>query len=178
MMFKKILLLTTFLMPFVVKSQQIKIGLAPEINFPTGNAASMSGIGFGGSLKVEIPVAESYTITANGGYTVFLTKKLLGIKLDNINAVPAKLGFKHYPTPDFYLEAQAGAAFHTGNSSKTSFVWSPGFGTLIKTGNSNNKLDFGLRYEAWTNSSYNATSRLKTTSFAFVGLKLGYVFGL
>ncbi len=163
---------------FKAQSQQVRIGLAPEVNLPTGNASSISGVGFGGALKAEIAIADRYAITANGGYNLFLTKNKLGTKLPNIEAVPVKLGFKHYPSPDFYIEGQAGAAFHIGGASKTSFVWSPGFGTYIKTGSSNNKLDFGLRYEAWTNTGYGATSTLKTTSFAFIGLKLGYTFGL
>ncbi|SOD15195.1 hypothetical protein [Pedobacter xixiisoli] len=163
---------------FTAQSQQVRIGFAPEINLPTGNASSISGIGFGGALKAEIAIAEKYAITANGGYNLFLTKRKLGTKLANIEAIPVKLGFKHYPSQDFYIEGQAGAAFHMGASSRTSFVWSPGLGTYFKTGSSNNKLEFGLRYEAWTNTSYGATSTLKTTSFSFIGLKLGYVFGM
>ena len=163
---------------FNAQSQQVKIGLFPEVNLPTGNASSISGVGFGGSLKAEIALAEKYAITANGGYNLFLTKGKLGTKLANIEAVPVKLGFKHYPSPDFYVEGQAGAAFHMGASSRTSFVWSPGFGTYFKTGSSNNKLEFGLRYEAWTNTSYGSISSLKTTSFSFIGLRFGYVFGM
>lgn len=163
--------------PFTANSQQISIGFAPEINLPTGNASSLSGVGFGGSLKAEIALSDRYAITANGGYNLFLTKRKLGTRLANIEAIPVKLGFKHYPSSDFYIEGQAGAAFHMGASSRTSFVWSPGLGTYFKTGSSNNKLEFGLRYEAWTNTSYGATSTLKTTSFSFIGLKLGYLFG-
>lgn len=161
-----------------VKSQQVKIALAPEINFPTGNASNISGIGFGGSLKAEVGIADKYAITANGGYNLFIGKKYFGSRVENINAIPAKLGFKYYSSPEFYLEAQAGAAFHLGSISRTSFAWSPGIGTYFKTGSANNLLEFGLRYEAWTNASYGSVSNLKTTSFGFVGLKLGYVFGL
>lgn len=176
---KRILLVASVLLfAAFAKAQQVKISLSPEINLPTGNASSISGIGFGGSVKAEVGIAERYAITANGGYNVFLTKRVLGTRLDNIAGVPVKLGLKHYPSPDFYIEGQAGAAFRMGSSSQTSFVWSPGFGTLIKTGSAGNKLEFGLRYEAWTNTSYGATSTLKTTSFSFIGLKLGYVFGL
>jgi len=176
---RRILLITPILLlSILAKAQQITIGLTPEIGFPTGNASNISGIGFGGTLKAEIKVAEKYAIAASGGYNLFIGKKYFGNRLQNIEAIPAKLGFKHYPTSDFYVEAQAGAAFHLGSQSKTSFVWSPGFGTYFKTGNANNKIDFGLRYEAWTNTSYAATSTLKTTSFGFIGLKLGYVFGL
>jgi hypothetical protein len=160
-----------------IKAQQVQLGISPEINFPTGNASSTSGIGFGGSLKLEVGIAEKYALTANGGYAIFLGKRLFGNRIQPIEAVPAKLGFKYYPSADFYFEAQGGAAFQLGNNSKTSFLWSPGFGTYIKTGNANAKIDFGLRYEAWTNSGYRATTSLKTTSFSFIGLKVGYTFG-
>ena len=172
------LLFITVSISFNAQSQQVRIGLSPEVNLPTGNASNISGVGFGGALRAEIAIGDRYAITANGAYNLFLTKSKLGTKLANIEAIPVKLGFKHYPSPDFYIEGQAGAAFHMGASSRTSFVWSPGFGTYFKTGNSNNKLEFGLRYEAWTNTSYGATSTLKTTSFSFIGLKLGYVFGI
>lgn len=163
---------------FDAQSQQVRLGFAPEINLPTGNASSLSGVGFGGAIKAEIALADRYAITANGGYNLFLTKSKLGTKLANMEAVPVKLGFKHYPSPDFYVEGQAGAAFQIGASSRTSFVWSPGIGTYFKTGSSNNKLEFGLRYEAWTNTSYGAASTLNTTSFSFIGLRFGYIFGL
>lgn len=164
-------------MPFVVKSQQITIGLAPEINFPTGNASNRSGIGGGGSLKMEMDVAEKYAVTASGGYTLFLGKRYFGTRIQNMEAIPLKLGVKYYTTPEFYLEAEAGAAFHLDKAGHTSFVWSPGFGTYLKT-SANHKISFGLRYEAWTNTSYASVSNLKTTSFGFIGLKVGYVFGL
>ncbi|WP_461788115.1 hypothetical protein [Pedobacter sp.] len=158
-------------------AQLVKISLTPEINFPTGNAASLSGIGFGASLKTEFNISDRYAITASGAYNLFITKNILGYRIENINAVPVKLGFKRYASPDFYLEGQAGAAFRVGSSSGTSFVWSPGFGTLIKTSGSG-KLDFGLRYESWSNASYGSSAIVKTTSFNFIGLKLGYIFGL
>lgn len=173
------LIICSFLaITFKAQSQGLRIALAPEINFPTGNASNTSGIGFGGSLKLEYAIADKYAITANGGYNLFIGKKYFGTRIENIDAIPAKLGFKYYSSPEFYLEGQAGAAFHLGSVSRTSFVWSPGFGTYFKTGSGNNKLEFGLRYEAWTNTSYSSTASLKTTSFGFVGLKLGYVFGL
>lgn len=180
-MIKKIFALAFLIilsLTFKARSQQVTLGLSPEINFPTGNASNMSGIGFGGSLKAEFGISDKHAITANGGYNLFIGKRYFGSRTQNIESIPAKLGFKYYPSPDFYVEAQAGAAFHMGGFSKTSFIWSPGFGTRFKTGSANNKIEFGLRYEAWTNTSYNSTANLKTTSFGFIGLKLGYVFGL
>ncbi|WP_113662887.1 hypothetical protein [Pedobacter nanyangensis] len=164
---------------FGAQAQQISLGLSPEINLPTGNASNVSGIGFGGSFKAEFGINYKYAITANGGYNLFIGKKYIGSRIPSIEAVPAKLGFKYYPTTDFYVEAQAGAAFHIGNSSRTSLVWSPGFGTRFKTGTANHKIEFGLRYEAWGNKSYSSgNTNLKATNFSFIGLKLGYIFAL
>jgi len=180
-MFKKfftIVFLASLSFVFKVQSQQVSLGLFPEINLPTGNASSISGVGFGASLKAEYEISDKHTITASGAYNVFIGKRYFGSRVPNIESIPAKLGFKYYPSSDFYVEAQAGAAFHQTGFSKTSFIWSPGFGTRFKTGSANNKLDFGLRYESWANSSYSSNANLKATSFGFVGLKLGYVFGL
>ncbi|GAB1462447.1 hypothetical protein [Pedobacter sp.] len=161
-----------------VNAQQFRLSVAPEFNFPTGNASSVSGIGFGGSLKAEIGVSEHYALTASSGYNLFIGKKYLGTRIQNIEAIPTKLGLKYYSTPDFYIEGQVGAVFNGNNSAKTSLVWSPGFGTLIKTGSKKNKIDFGLRYESWTLKSKVSSAGIKSSNFGFVGLKLGYLFGL
>lgn len=163
---------------FAAQAQQVQIGVTPELNFPTGNSVNLSGIGFGASVKAEVSIAEKHAITASGGYNTFIGKKYFGNRTPNISGVPVKLGLKYYSTPDFYLEAQGGAAFRTGTVNKTSFVWSPGIGTYFKTANAANKIDFSIRYEAWTNASYAATNTLKTTSFGFIGLRLGYNFGV
>lgn len=181
MKFKAVLLVLITFFTYQLNAQSVKISMAPELNFPTGNASNVSGIGFGAAVKAEIGIATKYAITANGGYTMFVGKKYFGNRIPNIEAVPVKLGFKYYSTPEFYMEAQAGQAFRQDNAAKNSFVWSAGFGTYLKT-NGVGKLDFGLRYEAWSNDSFvnNATSNTtqKKTSFGFIGLRLGYSFGL
>lgn len=161
-----------------LKAQRVQIGLAPEINFPTGNASNISSIGFGGVLMAEAAVAQNYAVSASVGYSHFIGKKYFGNRVQNISAFPVKLGVKYYSSPDFYIEGQVGAAFQQGSSSKTSLIWSPGFGTYLKTNNVKQKIALGLRYEAWENTSYNSTTLLKSTSFGFIGLKLGYQFGL
>lgn len=175
--FFAIVFLVSLSLVFKVQSQQVSLGFSPEINLPTGNASSISGIGFGASLKAEYEITDKHAITASGGYNIFIGKRYFGSRVPNIESIPVKLGFKYYPSADFYVEAQAGAAIHQAGFSKTSFIWSPGFGTRFKTGSANNKIDFGLRYEAWANSGYSSNANLKTTTFGFIGLKLGYVFG-
>jgi hypothetical protein len=172
------LIFVVLLFPFIAAAQQVQLGLGPEVNFPTGNASNVSGIGFGGFLKAEIGISPKYAITASGSINTFIGKKYFGNRLENVNALPTKLGFKYYTTPEFYVEGQLGAAFRFGNTSKTSLVWSPGIGTCFRTGSGENKIDVGLRYEAWTNTSYGSVSTLKTTSFGFMGLKVGYNFNL
>ncbi len=161
-----------------IQAQQIQIGVAPEINFPTGNASNISGIGIGAALLAELSVSQKYAISASGGYNLFVGKKYFGNRIKNISAVPVKLGLKYYSSPDFFLEGQVGAAFHQGSSAKTSFVWSPGFGTYLKAGANKQKMLIGLRYEGWTDATYNSKTTLNTTSFGFVGLKVGYQFGI
>ena len=170
--------LLSFVFNLGLSAQQVKFGLAPELNLPTGNASNISGVGFGGALTAEVSIATKYALTASGGYNLFIGKKYFGSRSQNISALPVKLGLKYYSIPDFYLEAQVGAAFHQGTASKTSLVWSPGFGTYFRTDNNKQKIAFGIRYEAWTNTSYGKVNTLKTTSFGFIGLKLGYQFGL
>jgi hypothetical protein len=158
-------------------AQGVRLSLAPELNFPTGNASNVSGIGFGGGLKAEVAVAEKYAVTANGAYNLFIGKKYFGNRTPNIKAVPVKIGLKYYSTPDFYLEGQGGAALRQGDNSKTSFVWSGGIGTLFRT-SGEGKLDFGLRYEAWSGGFNSTVNTVKSSSFGFIGLKLGYLFHL
>ena len=159
-------------------AQQVKFGLASELNLPTGNASNISGVGFGGAVTAEVSLATKYALTGSGGYNLFIGKKYFGNRVQDISAVPVKLGVKYYSIPEFYLEGQLGAAFHVAGNSKTSLIWSPGFGTYFRTNNNKQKIAFGIRYEAWTNTSYGSSTAFKTTSFGFIGLKLGYEFGL
>ncbi len=176
----KILALASLSLFFTLtlSAQQVKLGFVPELNLPTGNASNISGVGFGGAVTTEVSIATKYALTGSVGYNLFIGKKYFGNRSQNISALPVKLGLKYYSIPDFYLEAQVGAAFHQGNSTKTSLVWSPGFGTYFRTANVKQKIAFGIRYEAWTNTSYGSINNFKTTSFGFIGLKLGYQFGL
>ena len=73
-----------------IQAQQIQIGVAPEINFPTGNASNISGIGIGAALLAELSVSQKYAISASGGYNLFEGKKHFGNRVNNISAVPVK----------------------------------------------------------------------------------------
>lgn len=158
-------------------AQNIRMNFSPEVNIPTGNASNISGIGFGAALGLDLKVSPAHVISVNTGYNHFIGKKYFGARTQEIGAIPLKLGLKYFSSPDFYVEGQFGAAFHQSGASKTSFIWSPGFGTYFNVGDNQQKLAFGLRYEAWTNTKYQSSSILKSTSFGFIGVKLGLQFG-
>lgn len=161
------------LMVFSVKAQRSNIVIGPEINLPTGNATNQSPIGYGGYLKAEIGLSQKFSITANGGLSSFVGKKIIGPRQPTLSYAPAKVGLKYYTEANFYFEGQIGASFPVNGNAKTRFAWSPGAGTFIKSKNSNNQLDFGFRYEGWT-----GVSNISTTTFSFFSLRAGYAFNL
>lgn len=159
-----------------VQAQQSNIGLGGEINFPSGNSSNASAIGLGGYLKAELGLSSKFSLTASGSISNFFGKRFFGAKSPSRAYAPVKAGLKYYTTENFYLEGQLGAAIPLNQGVKTGFAWSPGIGTYLKTRGSDNKIDIGLRYEGWTSTS--VVNSNKTTTFSFIGIRLGYAFGL
>lgn len=160
----------------VASAQQSNIGLGTEINFPSGNSSNTSAVGLGGYVKAELGLSTKFSLTASGSITNFFGRKLFGAKSPSRVYVPVKAGLKYYTDENFYIEGQLGASIPLNEGGKTGFAWSPGIGTYIKNRGSANKFDIGLRYEGWTSSSVINSS--KSTTFNFIGIRLGYVFGL
>ncbi len=159
-----------------VNAQQSNIGFGTEVNFPSGNSSNASAVGLGGYVKAELGLSPKFSLTANGSVTNFFGRRFFGAKSPSRVYAPVKAGFKYYTDENFYVEGQLGAAIPISHDGKTSFAWAPGIGTYIKTRGSANKFDIGLRYEGWTSSSVVNTN--KSTTFSFIGIRLGYVFGL
>ncbi|MCX2475646.1 hypothetical protein OQZ33_15035 [Pedobacter sp. MC2016-05] len=64
------------------------------------------------------------------------------------------------------------------NGQRNVFIWSPGIGNQFKLSD-RNKLDIGIRYEAWAGK--NETNILginNSSSKGFAGIRVAYVFGL
>lgn len=172
----KFLILLFLVFGFKAYSQHKNISIGPEINIPSGNASNIVSIGFGGYLKGELGLSQKFSITATGSLTNFLGKKFLGIRSQNLTYLPVRLGVKYYPSENSYFEGQVGSSFPVSGDSKTAFAWSPGLGTFLTT-QSGNKLDFSLRYEAQTTTVQNTQLNKSYSSFGYIGLRFGYVFG-
>lgn len=152
-------------------AQRSNIVIGPELNVPSGNSSNRSAIGVGGYLKAEVGLSEKFSITGSGGLASFLGKKFGRERAATLSYFPVKAGLKYYTESNFYFEGQLGAAFPNSSNEKRAFAWSPGAGTFIKSRNSNNQLDIGLRYEGWSGANSN-------TTFSFFSLRAGYAFNL
>lgn len=161
---------------FFAKAQRHNLVIGPELNFPAGNSSNVSGFGAGAYLKGEIGLSPQFSITATGSALGFLGKKYFGPRTPTLYYLPLKAGLKYYTSEDFYLEGQLGASFPLNGLTKTTFIWSPGIGALVKRRNSQNSLDFGLRYEGWVNTNLFVKGGKQNTTFGFFSLRAGYAF--
>ncbi|RBQ08758.1 hypothetical protein [Pedobacter miscanthi] len=175
--FKIALITFLFLSPVLLKAQSsANIGIGAEIGLPSGNFSNLSGIGLGASVKADLPVSEDFTLTLNAGYMNFFGKKNQLFNVEDLSYIPLKGGFKYQLGESFYAEGQLGAAVPLNKDQKTLFAWSPGIGNQFKLAGGN-KLDLGIRYEAWTGKS-STVGLNKSNTNGFVGIRFAYVLGL
>jgi len=149
-----------------------KISIGPEFGFPTGSNSKDNMI-IGGTIQYEHPVAKSFNLTLNSGYLVNTltgdTKKAyeaLGLQT-TAGVIPVKAGGKYYFGGNFYGAAELGAAISTETGGSTAFAYAPGVGASFSLADKSS-LDFGVRYETWSNNG----------SASFLGLRLALAFGL
>jgi hypothetical protein len=136
-----------------------KFSIGFEAGLPVGDAHNFYSSVFGGSLKYELPIAESTFFTLSAGYNSFKVKEIFGGGSNG--AIPLKAGIKYYFDRGFFAEGQLGAAFSTQSGGGTAFVYAPGIGYTFDGG-----FEAGVRYEGW---SHNGT-------ISQVGLRLAYRF--
>jgi len=176
----RIPLLFIFLIFFnsTLQAQNISgIDLGPEINLPSGNFSSLSGIGLGFSIKASFPVAADFAVSLSGGYTNFFGKRAQIVRIADLTYVPLKAGMKYFLSETFYAEGQFGAGLAIEDGQKTVAIWSPGIGNQFSLRNEN-KLDFGIRYESWIGRNESVIVSNRTNSKGFVGIRLAYQIGL
>lgn len=179
-MFKNKLILVLIVLAVSLNTRaqnSTNIGIGAEIGLPSGNFTSLTGIGLGASLKFDIPVSPNLAVTLNGGYMNFFGKHNQLLSIKDLTYAPLKAGLKYQLSETFYAEGQIGAALALNNGQKTLFVWSPGVGNLFRL-SGKNKLDLGIRYEAWTGKNDNFIVLNTSNSKGFVGIRFAYVFGL
>lgn len=173
------LLLPIFFTAINLKAQNHPtLAVGTEFGLPSGNFVSLSGIGLGASIKVDFQVSNEFAITINGGIMNFFGKRNPLINVRDLTYIPVKAGLKYQLGEHFYAEGQLGAGFPTNSGQKTVFVWSPGIGNQFNL-SGKNKLDLGIRYEAWAGKNETRIIGINSTNTkGFVGIRFAYVFGL
>ena len=126
---------------------RIRLNIGVDAGLPTGSVSEVYNFVLGGSAKLEVPTITDTYLTITAGYTAFFIKGSLKSNgaPSTSNFVPLKAGVKIY-TDNFFFEPQAGIVWSTEHDGGHAFAWSPGIGYSL-----NNGLEFGARYEGWTN---------------------------
>ncbi len=151
------------------------IQIGPELYFPAGNSSNVRSIGAGLSLKGELALSPDWALTGQGVFTAFRGRKLFGNRQATMISLPLKGGVKYYSGDNFYIEGQLGAALPVRDGGNTTLVWSPGFGSMIRSRHNRSLLDLGIRYEGWTGKArLNSIDQSSYTTFSFVALKAAY----
>jgi hypothetical protein len=140
-----------------------------EAALPVGDFNDLGyKMGIGGSVQMDYKVASDMALTVNAGYITFNNKTTT--PSFRFNMIPVLGGVKYWFSPKVYGSAQLGASFNSvkvnntsGNSTSTSFAYSPGIGFNIS-----NNIDLLVKY---VGNSVNGGS------FSTVGARLAYSFG-
>jgi hypothetical protein len=156
----------------------LSLSIGPEFAAPVGTfrsgytvpGGSTSGykLGFGGSAKLNIPVANNIDVSISAGYMGFSQKASIG-QLDSISInkgsytfIPFKGGIRFRTNGGFYVEPQIG---YTQTKLKNAegageFTYAGNIGYLI-----GRAVDVAVRYEAIST---------QPESSKFIGLRVAY----
>lgn len=153
------LLLFSILKVSAQESQNLKTVFSAglELGIPQ---ASVYTIGLGASGKLELPVSNKLCITVTAGYDAFFYKGNLYESSRTPSAaifVPLKAGAKYYFNQGVYAEGELGTAIETNYLKQDLFAFSLGPGFIIPL-NEAHGIDFGLRYENWSNHQVKQTA--------------------
>ncbi|TZF83712.1 outer membrane beta-barrel protein [Pedobacter sp. BS3] len=126
-----------------------RFGVAFEAGIPVGDAGDVYSVALGGSLRAEIPFAQSFFGTVSAGYTSWAPKKeWKDLGAEAAGFVPVKVGGKYFFAQNIYGAVELGAAIGTESGSSTAFAWAPGVGVSFPVSDKND-IDAGVRYESW-----------------------------
>ncbi len=159
-------------------SSDVRFSVGVDAGVPVGDFGNAYSWNLGGSLQAEIPIAKQLYVTGNVGYNNFFGKKTtvgaFSYTPPDLKIVPLKAGIKIFPTENFYVQGEAGAAFLTnksdfGYTKSAVFVYAPQIGISYPIGGKN-FIDAGIRYESTAAFVDNGKSS------AFVGVRLAYGF--
>jgi hypothetical protein len=157
----------------------VRFSIGVDAGLPTGKLSDSYNWNLGGSVQAVIPVAYQLFVTVNAGYdNIFGKNNVDGTTLSapNIQLLPVKAGLKFFPVSNFYIQADAGAAFALNKSDvdfnkSAAFIYAPQIGYQFQLGGSS-YIDAGVRYEASTKFN----SDVDDSKVNFVGLRVAYGF--
>jgi len=156
----------------------ILLSVGPEANLPLGDFKDVYDWSIGGSVQGDFAILKrDLYATVNAGYANFFAKDdLPGISPNDLQIIPVKAGLKYYPVSNFYVQAQAGAAFlanksDVGADKSAVFAYTPQVGYLFHLGNGS-YLDAGVKFEGYSKFADGGKSS------NFLGLRVAYAFGL
>ena len=149
------------------EKQSVFLGAGFELGLPSNSPIS---VGYGGSLKAEVPFAQSVAFTLTAAYMSYNYKdsfiSLAGTPQTlHPQFTPVKAGIRFQAGPGFYSEGELGEAIRLNNGSGGLFDYSIGLGFLVPV-DRKSALDIGFRYEAYSETQYRQTA-----------IKVAYRFG-
>lgn len=181
---KRILTLSSFLLLFsglaFSQTENITINVGIDGGLPLGNFGDYSNFGIGGSVKGFYPLTEESEIGVHLGYMGFAAKGSNDMVKSSTAIIPIMADYRH-TINNFYIEPQLGLAVlrtkskvnvdlgdmggfsGSGSASTTNLGWALGAGVVF------DQFDISARYQGAGKSG---------GSLGFVGIRLGYSFGL
>lgn len=146
----------------------LSLSIGPEFAAPLGTFRDAFKLGFGGSAKLNIPVATNIDVSLSAGYMGFSQKASLdtlgsiSITKNSYTFIPFKGGIRFRTNGGFYVEPQVG---YTQTKLKNSegagyFTYAGNIGYMI-----GRAVDVAVRYEAVAASG---------ESLKFAGLRVAY----
>jgi hypothetical protein len=148
-------------------SEGFQFGAGIRAALPIGDFADTHSFGVGGEVQGEFGFSDMFSGILTTGYTHFFGKTvtILGteVEYDGVGLIPILAGVRVYPSPNFFIGAQAGYGILTGGgNSDGSFNYQPQVGYNGET------------FQVAVN--YNALSKNGTT-LSHIGLTAIFKFG-
>lgn len=160
-------------------AQSTILSIGAEGGFSAGSFKQANKWNLGSSIQADIPVATGLFVSGNAGYLNFYGKNnyyASGSSAPDINLLPVKAGLKFFPLKQFYVQADAGAAFvlnkdEVGYRRTAAFIYSPEIGVQLPLCGKS-FIEASALYEASTKF----TDGVDNSKVNFFGIRLAYAF--
>jgi hypothetical protein len=179
-----------------------RFSVGAELGLPMGTFGDASNVGFGGSLRYEMPMGDNLALMGTAGYLTFggkeVTTGFAGIasvtSKSTSGLIPIQVGAKYYfqeQQSGFYGMVQLGLTLINSSTDVTTDILgtktttsvsgnTSGFGYAPGVGYHLDNLDFGLSYQLFSqtvSSTVGTTTVEATSTTGYLGLRIAYVFG-